>query len=47
MLDNYITDPDQRKDIYASSLLATTEQLKSLPPALVQIVENDILGDED
>ena len=46
MWDNYTTDPKQRKEIYASPLLATTEQLKGLPTALVQTAENDILRDE-
>ena len=46
MWDNYTTDPKQRKEIYASPLLATTDQLKGLPPALVQTAENDILRDE-
>ena len=46
MWDNYTTDASQRKEIYASPLLATKEQLKGLPPALVQTAENDILRDE-
>ncbi len=46
MWDNYTTDPDERKEIYASPLHATTEQLQGLPPALVQTAENDILRDE-
>ncbi|MFV8335729.1 alpha/beta hydrolase [Flavobacterium sp. RSP29] len=46
MWDNYTTDSKQRKEIYASPLLATTSQLKGLPPALVQTAENDILRDE-
>lgn len=46
MWDNYTTDPHERKEIYASPLQATTEQLKGLPPALVQTAENDILRDE-
>ena len=46
MWDNYTTDPNQRKEIYASPLQATTEQLKGLPPTLVQTAENDILRDE-
>ncbi|MCF2446661.1 alpha/beta hydrolase [Dyadobacter sp. CY345] len=46
MYDMYIPDPEKRKDIYASPLQATTEQLHSLPPALVQVAENDILRDE-
>jgi len=46
MWDNYIPDKTRRKEVYASPLLATTEQLKGLPPALVQTAENDILRDE-
>ena len=44
--DNYTTDPKQRQEIYASPLLATTEQLQGLPPALVQTAEKDVLRDE-
>jgi acetyl esterase len=46
MWDLYTTDPKQRKEIYASPLLATVEQLKGLPPALIQVAESDILRDE-
>jgi acetyl esterase len=34
------------REIYASSLQATTEQLKGLPPALVQVAGADVLRDE-
>ncbi len=46
MYDMYIADPEKRKDIYASPLRATVEQLKGLPPALIQVAESDILHDE-
>lgn len=46
MYDMYIADPEKRKDIYASPLQATTDQLKDLPPALVISGESDILRDE-
>jgi acetyl esterase len=46
MYDLYTTDPNQRREIYASPLQATVEQLKGLPPALIQVAESDILRDE-
>ncbi|HEY9049335.1 MAG TPA: alpha/beta hydrolase [Ohtaekwangia sp.] len=46
MWDQYTTNPAERKQIYASPLQATVEQLKGLPPALIQVAENDILRDE-
>jgi acetyl esterase len=45
MHDLYTTEP-QRKEIHASPLQATIEQLKGLPPALIQVAESDILRDE-
>ncbi|MGN7757895.1 alpha/beta hydrolase [Chryseobacterium sp. 22532] len=45
MWDQYIP-ADKRKEIYASPLQATIEQLKGLPPTLIQVAENDILRDE-
>ncbi|WP_254412454.1 alpha/beta hydrolase [Dyadobacter diqingensis] len=45
MWDQYIT-PEQRSEIYASPLRATLEDLKGLPPTLIQVAENDILRDE-
>lgn len=46
MWDNYTTDPNQRAEIYASPLRAMTEELRGLPPALVQTDGNDVLRDE-
>jgi acetyl esterase len=46
MYDMYIADPEKRQDIYASPLQATIEQLKGLPPALIQVAESDVLRDE-
>ncbi|MCQ6957704.1 alpha/beta hydrolase [Mucilaginibacter aquariorum] len=46
MYNQYTTDPAQRKEIYASPLQASVEQLNGLPPALIQVAENDILRDE-
>jgi len=44
--DQYIDGDEQRNDIYASPLRATTEQLSGLPPALVITAEADVLRDE-
>lgn len=44
--DNYIPDMDQRNEIYASPLRASLDELKGLPPTLVQTAENDVLRDE-
>jgi acetyl esterase/lipase len=44
--DNYLPDLKKREEIYASPLGAELEQLKGLPPALIQTAENDILRDE-
>ena len=44
--DNYLPDKKAREEIYASPLNATLEQLKDLPPALIQTAENDVLRDE-
>ncbi len=44
--DAYTTDPRQRQDIHTSPLLATPEQLKGLPPTLIQTAEMDVLRDE-
>ncbi len=42
----YAPDPARRCEIYASPRQATTEQLKGLPPALIQVAGNDVLRDE-
>jgi acetyl esterase/lipase len=44
--DNYTKDPAQRREKYASPLLASDEALKGLPPALVHTARNDVLRDE-
>jgi acetyl esterase/lipase len=44
--DNYLPDKKVRKETYASPLQASLEQLKGLPPALIQTAENDVLRDE-
>jgi len=44
--DSYTTDPAQRREITASPLRATTEQLRGLPPTLIQTAELDVLRDE-
>lgn len=46
MWDNYLPDAAARKNKYASPAQASLEDLKGLPPALVQVAENDILHDE-
>ncbi|WP_010452374.1 alpha/beta hydrolase, partial [Pseudomonas asplenii] len=44
--DNYTTNSAERTQIHASPLQASTEQLRGLPPALVQTAEFDVLRDE-
>jgi len=44
--DSYLPDKNIRKEIYASPLQASLEELKGLPPALIQTAENDVLRDE-
>jgi acetyl esterase/lipase len=44
--DNYAPDASQRQEIHASPLQASLDQLKGLPPALIQTAEFDVLRDE-
>jgi acetyl esterase len=44
--DHYAPDAGTRKHRYAAPLEATIEQLRGLPPTLIQTAENDILRDE-
>lgn len=46
MWDNYLPNADDRKNKYASPFQASLSELQGLPPALVQVAENDILHDE-
>ena len=46
MWDMYIPNPEDRKQKYVSPVNATLDELKGLPPALIQVAENDILYDE-
>jgi acetyl esterase len=46
MWDQYTTDLDKRKEIYASPLQASVDQLRGMPPTLIMVAENDILRDE-
>lgn len=45
MRDNYLSNKAQYDDIYVSPVRATTNQLKGLPPTLIEVAENDILRD--
>ena len=44
--DAYTRDPKERNEIYASPLRASADQLKGLPPALIQVAQFDVLRDE-
>ncbi|MDU2734295.1 MAG: alpha/beta hydrolase [Mixta calida] len=44
--DAYTTNESERNNILASPLRATSEQLKGLPPTLIQTAELDVLRDE-
>jgi acetyl esterase len=44
--DHYAPDAETRRHRYAAPLQATIEQLRGLPPTLIQTAENDVLRDE-
>ncbi|UGQ45412.1 alpha/beta hydrolase [Massilia endophytica] len=44
--DHYAPDVEQRREIHASPLQASLDQLEGLPPALIQTAEFDVLRDE-
>jgi len=46
MWDHYLPEGEKRKEYYASPFQASLEKMNGLPPALVQLAENDILFDE-
>ena len=46
MFDQYTTNPDERAQYLVSPLQASMEELKGLPPTLIQVAENDILRDQ-
>ena len=46
MFDQYTTDENARKEIYLSPLQASEDQLRGLPPTLIEVAENDILRDQ-
>lgn len=45
MRDNYIPNKDLYDDIHVSPMRITPAQLSGLPPALIEVAENDILRD--
>jgi len=44
--DHYAPDADTRNHRYVAPLKATIDQLRGLPPTLIQTAENDVLRDE-
>ena len=44
--DHYAPDAETREHRYAAPLKATIDQLRGLPPTLIQTAENDVLRDE-
>lgn len=46
MWNQYTINPTDRKSRFASPVRATADQLRGLPPTLIQVAENDILRDQ-
>jgi len=46
MRDNYVNSRNDWDDIYISSIRATKDDLKGLPPTLIEVAENDILRND-
>jgi len=46
MFDQYTTNPEERAQKWISPLQASLDELKDLPPTLIQVAENDILRDQ-
>ena len=46
MRDNYILTPEDYKNPFVSPVAAGKDQLKGLPPTLIEVAENDILRDD-
>lgn len=46
MFDRYISDPAQRNSALVSPVRADRERLRTLPPTLIAVAENDILRDQ-
>jgi len=46
MFDQYTTNPEERAQKLVAPLEATVSELRGLPPALIQVAENDILRDQ-
>ena len=44
--DHYAPDPETRTQRYVAPLRATLDELRGLPPTLIQTAENDVLRDE-
>jgi len=46
MFDQYTINPEERAQKWVSPLQASLDELKDLPPTLIQVAENDILRDQ-